>query len=141
MFFGVADSWFVMPKMYGATVNWVANWQIFSLYLPQWRVTVPLFLAMSLAGILILSVYSIRNIQPGVNDHKEHAAIVATALGFTYQVIGAWPFWNQAYAWNWQQEIASYGNLRLRLFVGSLLAVLVGIVSLYKHSKFQTVNL
>ena len=29
-------------------------------------------------------------------DNKENAAIIVTALGFTYQVIGAWPLFNQA---------------------------------------------
>jgi hypothetical protein len=81
-------------------------------------------------------VYSIRGIQPESVDNKEHAAILVTALGFTYQVIGAWPLWNQQYPWPWQQEIANYGNLLVfPLFIGSLLALIIGAASLYIHSK------
>ena len=84
----------------------------------------------------MLGVYSIRDIQSERVDYKEHAAIIATALGFTYQVIGAWPLWNQPYPWPWQQEIANYGNfLVLPLFIGSLLTLIIGAASFYIHSK------
>jgi hypothetical protein len=130
--FGVADLWFIMPNIWSSA----ANWQGFYLLMPQWSVTVPILFIISLMGTMILCVYSIRDIQPQKTDNKEHAAILVTALGFTYQVIGAWPLWNQPYPWPWQKEIANYGNLLvLPLFIGSLLALIIGAASLYIHSK------
>jgi uncharacterized membrane protein len=130
--FGVADLWFIMPNIWSSA----ANWQGFYLLMPQWSVTVPILFIISLIGTVILCVYSIMDIQPQKTDNKEHAAILVTALGFTYQVIGAWPLWNQPYPWPWQKEIANYGNLLvLPLFIGSLLALIIGAASLYIHSK------
>ncbi len=104
--------------------------------MPQWKFTIPLLLVTSLIGTLMLSIYCIRDIQPERADNKEHAAIIVTALGFTYQVIGAWPLFNQGYPWPWQQEIATYGNLLVfPLFIGSLLALITGAASLYIHSR------
>jgi hypothetical protein len=130
--FGVADLWFIMPNIWSSA----ANWQGFYFLMPQWSVTIPFLFIISLIGTMILCVYSIRDIRPERTDNKEHAAILVTALGFTYQVIGAWPLWNQPYPWPWQQEIAKYGNLLvLPLFIGSLLALIIGAASLYIHSK------
>ncbi len=130
--FGVADLWFIMPNIWSSA----ANWQGFYILVPEWSFTVPILFIISLIGTIILCVYSIRDIQPERMDNKEHAAILVTALGFTYQVIGAWPLWNQPYPWPWQQEIADYGNLLvLPLFIGSLLALIIGAASLYIHSK------
>jgi len=104
--------------------------------MPEWAFTVPVLLIMSLIGTLMLCVYCISGIQPERVDYKEQAAIVVAALGFTYQVIGAWPLWNQWYPWPWQAEIARYGNLLVfPLFIGSLLALITGAASLYIHSK------
>ena len=90
---------------------------------------------MALVGTLMLTVYCIKDIQPARLDYKEHAAVLVTALSFTYLVIGAWPLWTQPYPWAWQQEIANYGNLLvLLLFVGSLLALVAGAFSLYFYS-------
>jgi hypothetical protein len=138
VFFGVADLWFVMPNMYaGLQGNWPhVDWRFFYFYMPQWSFTVPILLSMTLVGTLLLSLYSITSIQPGRVDNKQNAAILVTALGFTYQVIGAWPLWNQSYAWQWQAEIAKYGNLlTFPLFIGSLIVLIIGAASLYKHSK------
>jgi uncharacterized membrane protein len=132
--FGVADLWFIMPNIWSSA----ANWQGFYLLMPQWSVTVPILFIISLIGTVILCVYSIRDIQLERTDNKERAAILVTALGFTYQVIGAWPLWNQPYPWPWQKEIANYGNLLvLPLFIGSLLALIIGAASLYIHSKIN----
>jgi len=91
---------------------------------------------MALFGTLMLTVYCVRDIQPTVVDNKEHAAVLVTALGFAYLVLGAWPMWTQSYPWAWQQEIANYGNLLvLPLFAGSLIALIAGSVSLYIHSR------
>jgi len=104
--------------------------------MPQWSFGVPLLFSLTLIGTVVLCVYSIRGIQPQKIDNKEHVAILLSALGFTYLVIGAWPLWNQPYPWLWQQEIARYGNLLvLPLFGVSLLALVIGGVSLYIHSK------
>ncbi len=137
IFFGVVDLWFVMPNMYASLVSgWVVNWSFFYFYMPEWVFTIPILLIMTLVGTLILSEYCIRGIQPGSVDNKQYAAILVAALGFTYQVIGAWPLWNQPYPWPWQQEIAIYGNLLvLPLFIGSLIALIAGAASLYIHSK------
>jgi hypothetical protein len=136
IFFGVADLSFVMPNMYAVLLNWHVARQVFSFYMPEWIFTIPILLIISLIGTLMLCVYSIRDIRPERVDNKEHAAIIVTALGFTYQVIGAWPLFNQPYPWPWQQEIANYGNLLVfPLFIGSLLALIIGVASLYIHSK------
>jgi len=137
VFFGVADLWFVMPNMYAGLVgDWHIDWRSFYFYMPQWSFTVPILLLMTLVGTLMLGVYSIRGIQPGSVDNKQNAAIIVTALAFTYQVIGAWPLWTQWYPWQWQAEIARYGNwLVFTLFIGSFIALIFGAVSLYIHSN------
>jgi hypothetical protein len=137
VFFGVADLWFVMPNTYAGLVgDWHVDWRSLNLYKPQWSFTVPFLLIMTLIGTLMLSLYCIRGIQPKTVDNKQNAAILVTALGFTYQVIGAWPLWNQWYPWQWQAEIARYGNwLVFLLFIGSLLVLIIGAVSLYLQSK------
>ena len=135
VFFGVSDLWFVMPNLYGTTSFYV-NWQAFYFYMPEWTFTIPVLLVMTLIGTLMLSVYCISDIQPARVDNKEQAAILVTALGFAYLVLGAWPLWNQSYQWAWQQEIANYGSLlALLLYAGSLVAFLTGATSLYIHSK------
>jgi hypothetical protein len=143
VFFGVADLWYVMPNLYAGLVgDWPnVDWRVFYFYSPLWRITVPILLFMTLIGTLMLSVYCIRGVKPQSADNKQNAAILVTALGFTYQVIGAWPLWNQVYAWPWQAEIASYGNwLVFPLFIGSLFALIIGAFSLYKHSKIYRQN-
>jgi hypothetical protein len=137
IFFSVADLWFVFPYMYaGLAGDWHVNWRFFYFFMPEWEYTVPLLLVMSLSGAFILCAYCIKDIKREKAGNKEYAAIVATALGFTYQVIGAWPLWNQWYPWPWQAEIARYGNLLIfPLFIGSLLNLMVGAASLYLHSK------
>jgi len=134
--FGVSDLWFVMPNLYGTFHGFYVNWQAFYFYMPEWVFTVPILLIVALIGTLMLTAYCIRDIQAARVDNKEHAAVLVTALGFTYLIIGAWPMWTQSYPWAWQQEIANYGNLLvLPLFAGSLFALIVGAVSLYIHSR------
>jgi hypothetical protein len=137
VFFGIADLWFVMPNMYAGLVgDWHIDWRFFYFYAPEWILTVPILLILTLVGTLMLSVYCITGIQPGSPANKQNAAILVTALGFTYQVIGAWPLWTQWYPWQWQAEIARYGNwLVFLLFIGSLIAIIIGAASLYIHSK------
>jgi hypothetical protein len=136
VFFGVSDLWFILPNLYGTLPRFYVNWQVFYFYMPEWTFTIPILLVMSLIGMLMLTVYCISDIQPARVDNKEQAAILVTALGFAYQVVGAWPMWNQQYPFPWQQQIANYGNLLvLPLFAGSLLALMIGAVSLYIHSK------
>ena len=122
--------------MYPSLPDWPVGTQLFGFSIPEWIFTIPAMLIICLIGTLMLSIYGLRDIQSERVDNKEHAAILATALGFTYQVIGAWPLWNQQYPWFWQQLIARYGNLLvLPLFVGSLLALIIGVASMYLHSK------
>ncbi len=136
VFFGVGDLWFVMPNLYGTLHGFYVNWQIIRFYMPEWTLTIPIIFILTLIGTLMLTVYCIRDIQAAGVDYKEHAAVLVTTLGFTYLVIGAWPLWIQRYPWEWQQEIANYGNLlTLPLFAGSLVALIAGSVSLYIHSK------
>jgi len=136
VFFGVTDLWLIMLNLYGTMPGFYANWQTFYFFMPEWAFTIPVLLVMALVGTLMLTVYCVRDIQPARVDNKEHAAVLVTALGFTYLVIGAWPLWNQAYPWAWQQQIANYGNLLVvPLFAGSLAALIAGAVSLYIHSK------
>jgi len=137
VFFGVADLCFVMPTMYAGLIgDWHVDLRSLNLYKPFWSFTIPLLLIMTLIGTLILSFYCIRGIQKEKIGNKQNAAILVTALGFTYQVIGAWPLWNQWYPWQWQAEIARYGNwLVFPLFIGSLISLIVGAISLYIHSK------
>jgi hypothetical protein len=137
VFFGIADLWFVMPNMYAGLVgDWHVDWRSLNLYNPLWNFTVPFLLVMTLIGTLILSNYCIKGIRPEKVDNKQNAAILVTVLGFTYQVVGAWPLWNQWYPWPWQAEIAKYGNwLVFPLFIGSLVILIIGAISLYKHSK------
>jgi len=136
VFLAVADLWFVMPNMYPSLLDWHVGSQFFGFYMPEWFFTIPAMLIMCLIGTLMLSIYGLRDIQPERVDNKEYAAILVTALGFTYQVIGAWPFFYRGYPWPWQQVIANYGNLLvLPLFVGSLLALIIGAASMYIHSK------
>ncbi len=137
VFFGVADLCFVMPNMYAGLVgDWHIDWRSLNLYKQQWTFTVPLLLITTLIGTLMLSLYCIRGIKPESVNNKQNAAILVTALGFTYQVIGAWPIWNFWYPWPWQAEIASYGNwLVFPLFIGSIVVLLTGAASLYIHSN------
>jgi len=136
VFFGVSDSWFVMPSLYGTFHGFYVNWQVFYFYLPEWRLTIPVLLAMALIGTLMLTVYCVRDIGAERIDNKEYAAVLVSSLGFAYLVLGAWPLWTQSYPWAWQQEIANYGNLLvLPLFAGSLIALIAGSVSLYIHSR------
>jgi hypothetical protein len=136
VFFGVSDLWFIMPNLYGTFPGFYVNWQAFYFYMPGWALTIPVLLVMTLIGTLMLSVYCISDIQATRVDYKEHAAILVTALGFAYLILGAWPLWNQSYQWAWQQEIANYGSLLvLLLYAGSLVAFLIGGASLYIHSK------
>ena len=129
-----------MPNMYAGLVgDWHVDWRSLNLYKPQWSFTVPLLSNYdSNWNLNAKSILHKGHSTPETVDNKQNAAILVTALGFTYQVIGAWPLWNQWYPWQWQAEIARYGNwLVFPLFIGSLLALIIGAASLYSHkAKF-----
>jgi hypothetical protein len=130
--FTAADLWFVISNIDSG----VGDFRGFYVLMPQWSFMVPVLFGAGLIGMLILCVYCIKGIQPEAIGNKQYAAMLVAALGFVYQVIGAWPLWNSAYPWLWQMEIASYGNLLvLPLFAVSLAALIVGGASLYIHSK------
>jgi uncharacterized membrane protein len=123
---------FVISNVAGASAYW---WR-FYVVMPQWHLLTPALFAVCMLGTAILCIYCLRGIRPNQADNKEHTAVLLAALGFTYQVIGAWPMWSRAYPWSWQIEIAGYGVwLVLPLFAVSLLALLAGGTSLYLHSR------
>ena len=101
----------------------------------------PLFFATSIPSLIIgtsaLCAYSIRGINPNVADNKEHIAILLTACGFAYQVLGAWPLGNPvSFAWQWQKDIANSGALLTwSLYILSLATLLIGFASLFIHSR------
>ena len=88
-------------------------------------------------GAAMLSNYSIRGISPEAAPTKQYVAILLTAFGFTYQIIGAWPLENSAdFPWQWQKQIVSYGPLfTWILYILSLVVLLIGAYSLYRHSQ------
>ena len=101
----------------------------------------PIFFATSTPSLIVgtvgLCAYSIRGININVADNKEHVAILLTACGFTYQVIGAWPLGNPvSFPWQWQKDIANSGAvLAWMLYILSLATLLIGAASLFIHSR------
>ena len=87
-------------------------------------------------GAIMLSNYSLRGISPKAPADKQYVAILLTAFGFTYQVIGAWPLGKFAdFPWQWQKQIILNGAVfAWVLWFLSLAVLFVGVVSLYKHS-------
>ena len=100
----------------------------------------PIFFVTSLpaliVGAIILSIYSLRRITPEASADKQYIAILLTAFGFTYQVIGAWPLGKFVdFPWQWQKQIILNGSIfAWILYLLSLTVLIVGVVSLYKHS-------
>jgi hypothetical protein len=101
----------------------------------------PFFFVTSIPALFIgttaLCIYSIRGIRFDAVNHKEHIAILLTAVGFTYQVIGAWPLGNMVdFPWEWQKQIIQNGAiLSWALYILSLSALVIGGASLYLHSR------
>ena len=100
----------------------------------------PIFFVTSLpaliVGAIILSIYSLCRITPEASADKQYIAILLTAFGFTYQVIGAWPLGEFVdFPWQWQKQIILNGSIfAWILYLLSLTVLIVGVVSLYKHS-------
>ena len=88
-------------------------------------------------GAAILCVYSTRGIKPEAAADKQYVAILLTAFGFTYQVIGAWPLGNlNDFPWQWQKQIMRNGPaFTWTLYLLSTVVLLIGAISLYKHSQ------
>jgi hypothetical protein len=101
----------------------------------------PIFFVTSFPALIIgasmLCIYSLRRIRPASPDDKQHVAILLTAFGFTYQIIGAWPLEQlKDFPWLWQKQIAMNGSVfTWVLYLLSLVVLLIGVVSLYKHSQ------
>ena len=101
----------------------------------------PLFYVTSfpllIIGAAMLCVYSLRGIRAGASVNKQYVAILLTAFGFIYQVIGAWPLGNPIdFPWEWQKQIVGNGAFFAWILEILSLAVLaVGVVSLYRHSQ------
>jgi hypothetical protein len=89
-----------------------------------------------LIGVAILCVYSVRGINPESVVDKEYIAVLLTAFGFTYLVIGSWPLGRlDVFPWLWQKQIISYGPVfAWVLYILGLVVLMVGGFSLYKHS-------
>jgi hypothetical protein len=89
-----------------------------------------------IVGAIILSIYSLYRITPEASGDKQYVAILLTAFGFTYQVIGAWPLGKLVdFPWQWQKQIILNGSIfAWILYLLSLTVLFVGVVSLYKHS-------
>ena len=106
----------------------------------------PIFFVTSFPALIIgagmLCAYSILGINPKARNDKQYVSILLTAFGFTYQVIGAWPLgqWKD-FPWQWQKQISLNGAIfAWILYVLSLAVLLVGVVSLYKHSVIYRKN-
>jgi len=100
----------------------------------------PIFFVTSFSALIIGTVmlcnYSLRGITPQASDDKQYVAILLTSFGFVYQVIGAWPLGKFVdFPWQWQKQIILNGSIfAWILYILSLAVLLVGVVSLYKHS-------
>jgi hypothetical protein len=101
----------------------------------------PIFFVTSFPALIIgaamLCSYSIRGITPKASENKQYVAILLTAFGFTYQVIGAWPLEQlNDFPWQWQKQIAMNGPVfTWTLYLLSVVVLLIGVVSLYKYSQ------
>ncbi len=87
-------------------------------------------------GAIMLCNYSLRGISPQAPADKQYAAILLTAFGFTYQVIGAWPLGKVVdFPWQWQKQIILNGTIFAWIvWLLSLSVLFIGAISLYKHS-------
>jgi len=87
-------------------------------------------------GATMLCLYSIRGIRQDSID-RQYVAILLTAFGFTYQVIGAWPLGKPFdFPWQWQKQIISNGSIfAWILYLLSLILLIVGGASLYMQSR------
>ena len=56
--------------------------------------------------------YTMNVLRNGLTVDSEHVAILLTAMGFSYQVLGAWPLQEAAnFPWTWQKQIMDYGSI------------------------------
>ena len=90
-----------------------------------------------LIGTVMLCAYSIRGIGSVSANDKEPVAVLLTAFGFAYMVIGAWPLGKAVdFPWEWQKQIISYGTVfAWVLYLLSFIVLSVGGISLYIHSR------
>jgi hypothetical protein len=101
----------------------------------------PLFFVTSvlalLAGAILLSLYCSRGLSPTTVENRERVAIILTAFGFAYVVIGAWPLGSIVnFPWEWQKQVAINGApLTWGLYILGLVALFLGGISLYRCSK------
>ncbi|MDR1993814.1 MAG: hypothetical protein LBQ98_10070 [Nitrososphaerota archaeon] len=100
----------------------------------------PIFFVTSLpallVGVILLCDVTIRGLRP-LTAKSQYAAFVLTVFGFAYVVVGAWPLQNKVdFAWEWQKQIMNYGlPFTWMLYLVSLFVFVVGVISLYVHSK------
>jgi len=100
----------------------------------------PIFFATSfpalIIGAIMLCNYSLRGINFEAPADKQYVAVLLTVFGFVYQVIGAWPLGKFVdFPWQWQKQIILNGSVfAWILYLLSLSVLIVGVISLYKHS-------
>jgi hypothetical protein len=103
--------------------------------------TAPLFFVSSvpalLAGSILLSIYCSRGLSAHTVENRERVAIILTAFGFAYVVIGPWPLGGIVnFPWEWQKQIANNGApFAWGLYILGLVVLFVGGISLYRCSK------
>ncbi|NLF87719.1 hypothetical protein GX563_02730 [Candidatus Bathyarchaeota archaeon] len=90
-----------------------------------------------LIGVIMLFYYTMSVLRNGLTVDSEHVAILLTAMGFSYQVLGAWPLQEAAnFPWTWQKQIMDYGSIfAWLLYLLSIVMLLLGVVSLFIHSR------
>ena len=105
------------------------------------RIIAPLFFVTSvpalLAGAALLCLYCSRGLSALTVENRERVAIVLTAFGFAYVIIGAWPLGSIVnFPWEWQKQIANNGApFAWGLYLLSMVVLFVGGISLYRCSK------
>lgn len=106
----------------------------------------PIFFITSLPALLIgaalLSAYCLRGLNINSIEDRERVAIILTAFGFTYIVIGAWPLGNVIdFPWEFQKQIFNNGPMiTWMLYSLGVIILLTGVYSLHKCSTFYHKN-
>ena len=127
----------------------ISDWGTDTTMYPQFSVNTalprsaiaPLFFVTSvpalLAGAVLLSLYCSRGLSTITVENRERVAIILTAFGFAYVIIGAWPLGSIVnFPWEWQKQIANNGApFTWGLYILGLIVLFVGGISLYRGSK------
>lgn len=102
---------------------------------------IPAFFVTSLPALLIgailLCSYTVWVLRNGLTVDSEHVAVLLTACGFAYVVLGAWPLQDAInFPWTWQKQIMEFSpGFAWMLYLLSSVMLTIGAVSLYVHSR------